>query len=107
MPPIRKYHFTLLLIPAIVLISAHWKPPAPTPQDRTPNPYDTTEFIGSAACQSCHPAIYADHLHTAHYLDSRPAAAAFIKGSFKGDKSRFVLNDHMEVRMEKKAGRLY
>ena len=107
MPPIRKYHLTFLLIPVIVLLSAHWKPPAPTSQDRIPSPYDTAQFIGSAACQACHAAIYADHIHTAHYLDSRPAAAEFIKGSFKGDKSRFVLNDHMEVRMEKKAGRFY
>ncbi|HLZ85782.1 MAG TPA: multiheme c-type cytochrome [Puia sp.] len=107
MPAVKKYHFTLLLIPAIFLLSAHWKPPAPTPQDRTPNPYDTSAFIGSAACQSCHKDIYAAYIHTAHYLDSRPAAEAFIKGSFKGDKGRFVLNEHMEVRMETKAGRFY
>lgn len=68
---------------------------------------DTTQFIGSAACQSCHQTIYADHIHTAHYLDSRPATAASIKGSFKGGKSRFQLNEHMEVRMEKKAGHFY
>jgi len=102
---LKKYYLTLLLIPAIVLISARWKPTT-TPQ-RGATSGDTTAFIGSAACQTCHGAIYADHIHTAHYLDSRPANAASIKGSFKGDKGRFVLNDHMEVQMEKKAGHFY
>ena len=95
-----------MLIPAIAILSAHWAPSSPSPHN-DPNPRDTTQFVGSAACQSCHASIYAAHIHTAHYLDSRPAAAAVIKGSFNGDKSRFVLNEHMEVRMETKAGRFY
>ncbi|GGA97424.1 multiheme c-type cytochrome [Puia dinghuensis] len=114
MPAIKKYHLTLLLIPAIYLTTARWTPPtAPvlhqtaTDNQEAAGNQEPGKFIGSAACQSCHKEIYAAHIHTAHYLDSRPAAAAFIKGSFKGDKSRFVLNEHMEVRMEKKAGRFY
>ena len=95
MGAVKKYHFTLLIVPAVWLLSSR------------PDPGGPAGFAGSAACQSCHATIYASHIRTAHYLDSRPAAEAFIKGSFKGGKSRFVLNDHMEVRMEKKAGRLY
>jgi len=100
---LKKYYLTLLLIPAIVCISTRWIPsPAPLR-----GAGDSATFIGSAACRSCHAAIYAGHIQTAHYLDSRPATAVSIKGSFKGDKSKFVLNEHMEVWMENKAGRFY
>jgi hypothetical protein len=68
---------------------------------------DDPVFVGSAACASCHKDIYASHIKTAHYLDSRPATAAFIKGSFKGNKNRFVYNDHLEVLMEKKDGHFF
>jgi hypothetical protein len=104
---IKKYYLTLLLIPAIVCISARWKPQLSPSRIQPLIAGDSAHFIGSAACQVCHASIYADHIHTAHYLDSRPASATSIKGSFKGDKSRFVLNDHMEVRMETKAGQFY
>jgi len=100
---LKKYYLTLLLIPGIALIGARWKP-SNSPLHPA---VDTAQFIGSAACQTCHAAIYAGHIRTAHYLDSRPAGAAFIKGSFEGDKSKFVLNEHMDVLMEKKAGRFY
>jgi hypothetical protein len=117
MPAIKKYHLTLLLAPVIYLLSARWTPPDPHPA--LPDPYaappglssslpeDSAKYAGSAACQSCHKDIYAAHIKTAHYLDSRPAAAAFIKGSFRGDGSHFALNDRMQVLMEKKQGRFY
>ncbi len=44
--------------------------------------YDVSKFAGSGVCASCHKDIYESHIHTAHYLDSRPAAKEFIKGSF-------------------------
>src|SRR5580698_9225429 len=59
-------------------------------------------YVGSAACAPCHKDIYATHIHTAHYLDSRPAAAEFIKGSFDKRHNRFTYNSKMEVVMEKK-----
>src|SRR5882757_2545475 len=58
---------------------------------------DTATFIGSASCASCHKDIYDTHIKTAHYLDSRPAAAAFIKGNFDRGKNHYVYNQHMEV----------
>ena len=91
----RQYHLTFLLVPAIYLITAWWKP------------VEGPHFAGSAACASCHANIYAAHIKTAHYLDSRPASAAAIKGSFKYGRNRFVYNDHMEVLLEKKDGRFY
>lgn len=65
-------------------------------------------FAGSAACKSCHSAIYASHLGTAHYHDSRPAtAAASIKGSFDSGRNRFVFNPSTAVLMEKRGNRFY
>lgn len=68
---------------------------------------DSNQFSGSAACAACHKDIYATHVLTAHYLDSRPAAAAFIKGSFDKKRNRFPYNSRMEVVMEQKKDRFY
>jgi len=59
------------------------------------------KFAGSAVCADCHKDIYDTHLETAHYLDSRPAAKQFIKGSFK-KRNKFVYNKWMEVIMQQK-----
>lgn len=64
---------------------------------------DTGEqFAGSAACARCHKNIYDAHIHTAHYLTSRPASEEYIKGSFEKGKNTFVFNDSVMVAMEKK-----
>ena len=63
---------------------------------------DGNKFAGSAVCATCHKDIYESHLKTAHYLDSRPAAKKFIKGSFSSGKNKFVYNKWMEVMMEQK-----
>src|SRR3954471_1519137 len=63
---------------------------------------DRSKFAGSAACAGCHKDIYESHIKTAHYLDSRPAAKESIKGSFSPDKNKFVYNQWMEVKLEKK-----
>lgn len=70
-------------------------------------PQPPSRYVGAAACKSCHNSIYEQHIRTAHYRDSRPAAGGFIKGSFNGGASHFVFNDHMEVVMEKKHGGFY
>lgn len=61
---------------------------------------DENKFAGSAACAGCHKDIYESHIKTAHYLDSRPAAKKFIKGSFSPGKNKFVYNKWMEVILE-------
>ncbi len=68
---------------------------------------DSSAFIGSAACAVCHQNIYATHILTAHYLDSRPAAGKFIKGSFDKKNNRFTYNSHMQVIMEQKKDRYF
>lgn len=68
---------------------------------------DEKKFAGSAACASCHKDIYESHIKTAHYLDSRPAAKQFIKGSFAEGKNKFVYNQWMEVVLEKRKDSFY
>ena len=76
--------------------------PIPNPQDD-----DGNKFAGSAACAGCHKDIYESHIKTAHYLDSRPAAKEFIKGSFSPGKNKFVYNKWMEVVLERKKNRFF
>src|SRR3954468_20168028 len=63
---------------------------------------DRSKFAGSATCAVCHKDIYDSHIKTAHYLDSRPAAKESIKGNFSAGKNKFVYNQWMEVKLEKK-----
>jgi len=63
---------------------------------------DGSKFAGSSTCAGCHKDIYQSHIKTAHYLDSKPAAKEFIKGSFSPGKNKFVYNQWMEVILEKK-----
>ena len=64
--------------------------------------YDTIKFAGSAAFANWHENIYESNIHTAYYLDSRPAAREFIKGDFSRGKNKFVYNQWMEVVLEQK-----
>lgn len=63
---------------------------------------DSTQYAGSASCMKCHKAVYDSFTGTAHYLTSRPAAAAFIKGSFESGQNHFSYNQFMDVKLEKK-----
>src|SRR5882724_3405970 len=59
------------------------------------------EFAGSEACATCHKNIYDKHIHTAHYLTSRPAEAQYIKGSFTPGSNDFVFSEKVKVEMQK------
>jgi len=59
-------------------------------------------YAGSASCMKCHKAIYDSFAGTAHYLTSRPAAPAFIKGSVEKGQNQFSFNQFINVKMEKK-----
>lgn len=114
MRPGRPYYIILLFALAVSLISARWRRQTDASGSSQGNDRYAAVlaglppgFAGSEACRSCHKTIYAEHIHTAHYRDSRPASGATIKGSFIGEGSRFVFNDHMEVDMERKDGRYY
>jgi len=88
----RRNLIVLTLTLIICWANTHWI----TPDKKNPAPPQT--------CASCHKAIAASHLRTAHYLSSAPANATTIKGSFKNGRNHFVYNDHMEVVLEKKNG---
>jgi hypothetical protein len=60
------------------------------------------QYVGSAACLSCHRNIVENHLLTAHYRTSSPASATSIKGSFKPGKNKFAYNRLAVVEMESK-----
>src|SRR5262249_11755637 len=50
------------------------------------------EYAGSAVCTNCHKDIYDSHIHTAHYLTSKPASAEYIKGNFEPGRNRYAFN---------------
>ncbi|MFT3933036.1 MAG: multiheme c-type cytochrome [Chitinophagaceae bacterium] len=66
-----------------------------------------TAYAGNATCINCHKAVYDSFIGTAHYLTSRPASDAFIKGSFEEGKNHFTYNQFVEVKLEKKDGGFY
>jgi Cytochrome c554 and c-prime len=59
-----------------------------------------SSYAGTAACVTCHKAIYDSFTATSHWLTSRPAAAEFIKGSFDSGRNQFAYNQFMQVRLE-------
>jgi hypothetical protein len=66
-----------------------------------------SQFAGSQACAGCHKNIYDSHIHTAHYLTTRPAQVEFIKGSFQPGKNRFAYDSDRVVVMEKRDSGFY
>ena len=64
-------------------------------------------YAGSEACISCHKNIYDTHIHTAHYLTSRPATEKYIKGSFDFGKNIFAFSSDTIVKMEKRGNFYY
>lgn len=68
---------------------------------------DGKAFAGSATCMPCHKDIYADHIRTAHYRDSKPAAKETIRGSFDSGRNHFIYNKWMEVALEHKRNGFY
>jgi len=70
-------------------------------------PPDAEQFAGSAACASCHKNIYESHIHTPHYLTTRPAQAEYIKGSFEPGNNQFAYDSDIVVMMEKRDSGFY
>jgi hypothetical protein len=65
------------------------------------------QFSGSVKCANCHKNIYESHIHTAHYLTTRPALPEYIKGNFEPGKNRFAYDPSMEVFMERRDSGFY
>ncbi|MEP6594594.1 MAG: multiheme c-type cytochrome [Ginsengibacter sp.] len=100
---IRKSSYVILAILIIVYVGNVMFTTFDAPVKRiSKQNNDEKKFAGSAACASCHKDIYKSHIKTAHYLDSKPAAKAFIKGSFSAGKNKFVYNKWMEVVLEQR-----
>ncbi len=72
-----------------------------------PPPTNTTGFAGSETCAACHREIYENHLHTAHYLTTRPPLEKYIKGSFDRGKNTYVYDSSHSVAMEKRDSGFY
>lgn len=69
--------------------------------------YSGSKYAGSASCRNCHSAIYADHLHTAHFQTSRSASKENIEGSFEIGENELVLNHQISYRMTERDSGLY
>jgi nitrate/TMAO reductase-like tetraheme cytochrome c subunit len=65
------------------------------------------KFAGSEGCKNCHSSIYESHVHTAHFLTSRPATAKSIKGSFEKGKNAFAFTNNDVLVMEQRGDNFY
>jgi len=68
---------------------------------------ELTAFAGSESCAGCHKDIYDHHIHTAHYLTTRPALQQYIKGNFETGKNEFDYDSGRIVKMEKRDSGFY
>jgi hypothetical protein len=76
-------------------------------QSKTNSGLEYEQFAGSSVCANCHKDIYDSHIHTAHYLTTRPASAGSIKGNFEPGNNRFAYGSEMEVFMENRDSGFY
>lgn len=75
--------------------------------DKRQSPTDISRFAGSETCAACHRKICEDHLHTSHYLTTRPPLEKYLKGSFEPGKNSFVYDSSHTVAMEKRDSGFY
>jgi Cytochrome c554 and c-prime len=68
---------------------------------------EASQFAGSESCAGCHKNIYDSHIHTAHYLTTRPALKEYIKGSFEPGKNIYAYDSGRIVVMEKRDSGFY
>ena len=98
---IKNRHYIILAL-SLVIFCCNQMCTTPHKNDDDALIFDSygQAFAGSAACQSCHADIYKTHIGTAHYRDSRPAAAEYIKGSFDSGRNHFLYPNGTDVMME-------
>jgi hypothetical protein len=100
---IKNYHFVLLVLVGLIYLGSRTVPPVVTPAlPALSARQQGNQYIGSAACLSCHKDIVETHRLTAHYRTSSRASATSIKGSFEPGKNKFTYNRLAEVEMESK-----
>src|SRR5450631_730151 len=66
------------------------RPAANSPAAPSPPSVTRDQFAGSESCAHCHKKIFDSHIHTAHYLSTRPASEKYIKGSFHAGRNSFA-----------------
>jgi cytochrome c554/c'-like protein len=76
-------------------------------ESKTTTAINAEQFAGSLACSNCHKSFYRSHIHTAHYLTTRPASAEFIKGNFNPGKNRYAYDSDIVLMMEKRDSGYY
>ena len=98
----KQYGVTVLLLALVyagVLLCSGF---SAAPQKPGFKNFSDSLYAGPASCMKCHKAIYDGFAGTAHWLTSRPAAVAFIKGSFEEGRNQFSFNQFINVKMENK-----
>jgi hypothetical protein len=103
LPALKKQHgvtlLLLLIIYAGVVVCSGYSDTGNKP-GIVAGYYADSGYAGTAACITCHKAVYDSFMATSHWLTSRPAAAEFIKGSFDSGKNQFQYNQFMQVKLE-------
>ena len=107
LPKIRAWYLVVLILTAAVYLFNKYYISSPLPAAALITNGQGLAFSGSASCVTCHKDIYEGHIHTAHYLDSRPASGRYIKGSFDSGKNIFAYSAEKEVLMQRQGGRFF
>ncbi len=63
-------------------------------------------YAGSYACINCHQSIYSSHLHTAHFLATRPSSLSSMQDLLKNSRE-FIVSDSQRVIIEEHDTSLY
>jgi hypothetical protein len=105
----RRATLTICFLGAVVLLFTQClhEDKRETAKPVEENGVSMAQFAGSESCAGCHRQIYESHIHTAHYLTTRPAQAEFIKGSFEPGKNKFAYDSDRIVVMEKRDSGFY
>ena len=91
MRDIKKYRFSLLIIPSIflcVLLFSKCGTNNVTEQSKVIGGFN--DYAGSVKCINCHKDIYDSHQNTAHFKTSAAASSTNILGSFDTGKNTFT-----------------
>jgi hypothetical protein len=99
-PGFKKKSVLIILSAAIFYANLFFSPKPSVPENQQSS-IAQNDSLSVTVCSNCHKEIYESFIHTAHYLDSRPADTSTIKGSFEDGKNIFTYNPFMQVQMEK------
>jgi hypothetical protein len=94
----------LLIIGGVALLTQCINEGKPDPEDKSEvikKMPSFGEFAGSEVCATCHKNLFDKHIHTAHYLTSRPAEAQYLKGSFAHGANDYAFSEKVKVQMQK------